>query len=99
MRHARPPRVQMLDGSGQAVVLPRTGRVPSRLDLQVEPGELMVLACVAGGKTNAEVATHLFITVRTVKKHLERIFDKLGVRTRAAAVAVAYDAACALQVL
>ena len=58
--------------------------------------EAEVLACVADGKTNAEVAMLLFITVRTVKKRLERIFDKLDVHTRTAAVAAAYAAGLVL---
>jgi DNA-binding NarL/FixJ family response regulator len=40
---------------------------------------------VAGGKTNREVADELFLSVRTVDRHVSRIFDKLGVSSRAAA--------------
>lgn len=47
--------------------------------------ELEVLESVAAGKTNKEIATQLFLSVRTVDRHLSRIFDKLGVSTRAAA--------------
>jgi DNA-binding CsgD family transcriptional regulator len=47
--------------------------------------ESEVLAWVARGKTNSEVATILSVRLRTVKKHMERIFQKLGVESRTAA--------------
>jgi len=52
--------------------------------------ELEVVRLVAEGKTNAEIAQSLFISVGTVKVHVERIIDKLGVsdRTQAAVRAV-----------
>jgi DNA-binding NarL/FixJ family response regulator len=45
-----------------------------------------VLRLVAEGKTNAEIGQSLFVSVGTVKVHVERIIDKLGVsdRTQAA---------------
>ena len=49
--------------------------------------ELQVLAWVARGKTNPEIARILWITPATVRKHLENIYAKLGVRTRTAAAA------------
>jgi ATP/maltotriose-dependent transcriptional regulator MalT len=52
--------------------------------------ELEVLRLVAGGGTNREVARRLFISEATVKTHLLHLYDKLGVRDRAAAVAEAY---------
>jgi DNA-binding CsgD family transcriptional regulator len=53
--------------------------------------EREVLAQVAAGKTNREVADALSISVHTVGRHLENVFAKLGVRTRAAATAYAYE--------
>jgi DNA-binding CsgD family transcriptional regulator len=47
--------------------------------------EREVLAFVAGGKTNADIAVLLAISARTVQKHLEHVFQKLGVETRTAA--------------
>ena len=47
--------------------------------------EAEVLAWVARGKTNSEVATILSVRLRTVKNHMERIFQKLGVESRTAA--------------
>lgn len=55
--------------------------------------ESQVLALVAGGRTNLNVGELLGIKPRTVKKHLDRIYAKLGVRTRTAAAAEAYRAA------
>jgi len=51
------------------------------------------LALVAAGKTNAEIAAILAISPRTVQKHLEHIFQKLGVETRTAAAIRALAAA------
>jgi LuxR family maltose regulon positive regulatory protein len=48
--------------------------------------EREVLHLVAQGLSNAEVGRHLFVAPSTVKKHLEHIYDKLGVRRRTQAV-------------
>jgi DNA-binding CsgD family transcriptional regulator len=53
--------------------------------------ELEVLRHVAGGKTNKEIATELVLSERTVERHVSNIFAKLGVSTRAAATAFAYE--------
>lgn len=53
--------------------------------------EREVLALLAQGATNQDIATALFITNNTVKRHLKAIFEKLGVHTRAAAAAKAVD--------
>jgi DNA-binding CsgD family transcriptional regulator len=50
------------------------------------PREREVLDWVAAGKTNRDVAAILGVSPRTVEKHLERIYEKLGVETRTAAV-------------
>lgn len=51
------------------------------------PREAEVLAWVAHGETDAQIAERLGISVRTVQKHLERLYRKLGVGSRTAAVA------------
>lgn len=51
--------------------------------------ETEVLRELVGGARNAEIAARLRITERTVKAHLSTIYLKLGVETRAAAVAIA----------
>jgi DNA-binding CsgD family transcriptional regulator len=55
--------------------------------------EREVLAILASGKTNDEIASVLAISPRTVQKHLEHVFDKLGVETRMAAAMCAMAAA------
>lgn len=53
--------------------------------------ELEVLGLVAAGLTNREIAHRLFITVGTVKRHINNIYGKLEARHRAEAVARARD--------
>ena len=51
------------------------------------PREAEVLGWIARGKTNVEIAALLFVSGHTVRKHVENIFEKLGVHTRTAAAA------------
>jgi DNA-binding CsgD family transcriptional regulator len=53
------------------------------------PRETEVLSWVAKGKTNRDIGEILGMSPRTVNKHLEHVFEKLGVETRAAATALA----------
>ena len=53
--------------------------------------ERQVLAHLASGRTNREIATSLVISQHTVGRHVENIFTKLGVSSRAAATAYAYE--------
>ena len=74
----------------------RVGLTARELDsLPLTSRERDVLALVASGKTNSEVATLLAISPRTVQKHLEHVFEKLGVETRTAAALRAVAAAYA----
>jgi DNA-binding NarL/FixJ family response regulator len=57
---------------------------------RLTPRELEVLALLADGLSPEDIAARLVISVKTVGTHIEHIFRKLGVRTRAQAVAVAY---------
>jgi len=54
--------------------------------------EREVLAWVARGKTNSEIARILSLAPSTVAKHLEHIFEKLGVERRTAAARIAFEA-------
>ena len=58
-------------------------------DLDLTDRELEVLKAVAHGERSKEIAAQLGITERTVKAHLASIYNKLGVDSRAAAIAVA----------
>jgi DNA-binding CsgD family transcriptional regulator len=53
--------------------------------------ELEVLVLVTAGKTNREIAAELIISDHTVRRHPQNIFTKLGVPTRAAATAYAFQ--------
>jgi DNA-binding NarL/FixJ family response regulator len=53
--------------------------------------EVEVLRLVATGKTNRAIADELFISEKTVARHVSNIFTKLGLSSRAAATAYAYQ--------
>jgi DNA-binding CsgD family transcriptional regulator len=53
--------------------------------------EVEVLRLVAAGKTNRAIATDLFLSEKTVARHVSNIFGKVGLSTRAAATAYAYE--------
>jgi DNA-binding NarL/FixJ family response regulator len=46
---------------------------------------------VASGLTNNEIANALFLSVKTVSRHLSNIFTKIGVTSRAGATAFAFE--------
>ena len=52
--------------------------------------EMDVLRCLVTGKTNRAIADELFISEKTVARHVSNIFNKLGLSSRAAAIAYAY---------
>jgi DNA-binding CsgD family transcriptional regulator len=64
---------------------------PIRISLPgVTAREAEVVGWVAQGLTNKSIALQLRISARTVQKHLERMFRKLGIRSRSELVARAY---------
>ncbi|WP_433088009.1 response regulator [Dactylosporangium sp. CA-052675] len=66
------------------LVRARRGDVP-----QLTNRELDVLRCLARGLSNPETGRELYVSEATVKSHVMRIFDKLGVKDRTAAVTAA----------
>jgi DNA-binding NarL/FixJ family response regulator len=52
------------------------------------PQEGQVLELMGDGLSNAEIAARLYLSVATVKSHINAIFAKLGVRDRAQAIAL-----------
>jgi pimeloyl-ACP methyl ester carboxylesterase/DNA-binding CsgD family transcriptional regulator len=57
----------------------------------LSPRERDVLAKIAAGCTNIEIGRQLFISEKTVRNHVTRIFEKLGVNSRAQAIVLAKD--------
>jgi len=62
-----------------------------KYDVSLSEREAEVLALVAKGRSNREIAGALFITVNTVKVHLSKILEKLHVRNRLQAAALALE--------
>ena len=58
---------------------------------QLSEREIQVLRLLAAGKTNRDIGEELFISEKTVARHVSNIFDKLGVSSRAGATAWAYQ--------
>jgi DNA-binding CsgD family transcriptional regulator len=74
------PRRLTIERCGNALLLSETVD-----ELGLTAREQQILAWVARGKTNPEIAEILWISPSTVRKHLENVYAKLGVRTRTAA--------------
>ncbi|HZM83158.1 MAG TPA: response regulator transcription factor [Candidatus Limnocylindrales bacterium] len=80
---------------GESVLAPAVagrlmGRVRQPAQGTLSQRELQVLKLIADGATNREAAAKLFISEASIKTHLLHIYDKLGVRDRAAAVGEAF---------
>jgi DNA-binding CsgD family transcriptional regulator len=64
---------------------PQADCLPDRLVATLTPRERQVVEWLAAGKTDRDIAAILGCSHRTVQKHLQRVYDKLGVETRTAA--------------
>ena len=62
-------------------------QVDEQTSLGLSAREIEVMSLIAGGHTNGEIAAHLFLAEKTVKNHVRRIYSKLGVHNRSAAIA------------
>jgi DNA-binding NarL/FixJ family response regulator len=62
-------------------------QVDEEASLGLSTREIEVMSLIAGGRTNGEIAAHLFLAEKTVKNHVRRIYSKLGVHNRPAAIA------------
>ncbi|TDO55378.1 regulatory LuxR family protein [Kribbella sp. VKM Ac-2571] len=89
---------EQMELDGARAVFERLGAVVELAALEqsdrtagLSPRELEVLRLLATGATNRAVAEQLFLSERTVARHVSNIFGKLGVSSRAAATAFAYE--------
>jgi pimeloyl-ACP methyl ester carboxylesterase/DNA-binding CsgD family transcriptional regulator len=67
------------------------GGAEDPLFAELSDRERQILACITEGASNAEISARLFISEKTVKNHITRIFDKLGVTNRSQAIVSARD--------
>ena len=72
-------------------IAPETAIVARSRLTQLTPRESEVLALVAHGMSNGDIARQLFLSEATVKTHVGRILMKMDLRDRAQAVAMAYQ--------
>ena len=84
-----------LDGDAVACVLAAAGRrpapSPARWPAELSDREVEVLRLIARGRSNREVAERLFISPKTVGRHVENLYRKIGVSSRAAAAVFAME--------
>ncbi len=79
-------------GRGEGPGLDGAGLDGAGLDGAAEPHglsarEAEVMSLIADGQTNGQIAARLFLAEKTVKNHVRRIYSKLGVSSRPAAIA------------
>lgn len=89
--------LSVLDPHVRAALLAASGPAPTPAPVRLPDGltrrEAEILAMIAAGMTNPEIAHELVLSGHTVKTHINRIFTKTGSRDRAAAIryALAHD--------
>jgi len=80
--------------TGRVLTAYRSGPAPRGATTRLDPltaREREVLALIGAGRSNAEIAAQLVLGEGTVKTHVNRIFAKLGLRDRPAAIVLAFD--------
>jgi DNA-binding CsgD family transcriptional regulator len=91
-RHAPSPEPFRVEGEEMGLLVHMVGDALFLEEERVAPlltdREREILELVAAGNTNAEIAEAIWIAPGTVRKHLENVYEKLGVHSRAAAVAM-----------
>jgi DNA-binding CsgD family transcriptional regulator len=96
-RDGRQLNIRLVHDNGHVLLLltERSTRVDLTpfIALGLTSREAEVLSWLAQGKTDGEIGTIIGSRPKTVGKHLERIYKKLGVESRTAAVARAFEAA------
>jgi DNA-binding CsgD family transcriptional regulator len=75
----------------EALTVKRSARGAAPRAGNLTPREVEVLRLVAAGMTNRRIGKELYITQKTVDRHVSNIFRKVGVKSRAAATAWAYE--------
>src|SRR5262249_48563036 len=70
---------------------PGTTAAPRLTEHGLTPREIEVLRLLATGKTNKAISQELFLSEKTIDRHVSNIFVKTGVGSRAAATAFAYE--------
>lgn len=78
----------LVPDSFTAADLVRAVRQASRASLGLSAREAEVMDLIATGRSNGEIARQLFLSEKTVKNHVNRIYAKLGVSSRATAIAL-----------
>ena len=76
-----------INGAARPNGAARSNGHEEQASLGLSARELEVMSLIAGGHTNGEIAAHLFLAEKTVKNHVRRIYSKLGVDSRSAAIA------------
>lgn len=77
------PDLADVEGLGDGSYVPDSG--------SLTPREVQVIRAVSTGMTNRAIAAELFVSEKTIARHLSNIFTKLGISSRAAATAYAYE--------
>ncbi|MFC9972699.1 response regulator [Spirillospora sp. NPDC127200] len=82
-----PAAVNVLMSTVREPSAPEGASREARARFGLSPREAEVMDLISQGKANREIAAELFLTEKTVKNHVNRVFAKLGVENRAAAIA------------